>query len=76
MARILIKQKDDKYSIWSTIVDAIIEKDLTKEEVYDFFKEDAITKSIENTNYLFTRIGTYKNGVLPNTIEEAEQYNN
>jgi len=69
MSHSLIKQEDNKYSIWSSIVDNFIATDLTKEDVYNFYKEKGIQESIERTDYLFNKIGKAK--FTPNTIDEA-----
>lgn len=69
MAHTLIKQDNGKYSIWSTIIDNFIATDLTIKELNKYYRERAISKSMEEVANMLNKCGTYKH--TPNTIEEA-----
>ena len=40
MGRQIIKQPDNKYCIWSSVVDHFIAIDYTRQDIIDFFKEE------------------------------------
>jgi hypothetical protein len=42
----IIKQPNDKYAIWSTIVDSFLYYNCSKQDVIDIYKKDAV-KSVE-----------------------------
>ena len=56
MAHQIIQQPDGRWSIWSTNVDAFFFIDATKEEIIEFYKEDAAQEAEERALRLFDKI--------------------
>ena len=48
MGRQIIKQPNDQYCIWSSIVDDLLLVNATKKDVIDWFAEDAANRVIAN----------------------------
>ncbi len=50
MGRLLVQTGDNQYAIFSTIVDDIIAKDLSRDDVIDFCVEEAAERAREDAN--------------------------
>ena len=62
MSRMIIKQKDGKYSIWSSVVDDFIYTDCTKEEWIEIRKEETCKQVENDLNIIFE---DFENGKIP-----------
>lgn len=61
MGRQIIKQPNGKYAIWSTVSDSVIAWDGTKEEIINYFAEEAKQRAITKVNELIDQIDNGQN---------------
>lgn len=72
MARQIIKQPNNMYSIYSSVPDAFIQQDLTKQEVIDFCVEEAREKEKQQLVDLFDKIENNKRPYYQFTLTYEE----
>lgn len=56
MARLIVKQSNGKYGMWSTIIDDFLYKNLTKEEYIELFARIIYEEKIEKMKRVFEKV--------------------
>lgn len=60
MGRSIVKQPDGKYAVWSTVVDNFVCQDMTRDELKDFFAEEAVEQARQEVDRQLSRIAEGK----------------
>jgi hypothetical protein len=60
MPRIIVQQPDGKYAVWSTVVDNFVCQDMTRDELKDFFVEEAVEQARQEVDRQLSRIAEGK----------------
>ncbi len=74
MGRQIVKQPDGLYSVWSTIVDDFIIKDMSINNVYQFYIIESVKQAIKGVKTEFANIANGFKRFSMNTWGECEAW--